>query len=162
MYRSSQRCSINLAFLKEFWGIFEQSRIATRINKTSVLRRFIMEIHTLNCNSTNSWNRCVSYAYLTRPKASDLLHLWPTCASKWDFTVLYSKVSRVMHERAIPSLLLHTIQPTLVANVFGLWHQEIVMEDTSKKSYKSERTNILEVMNKTKNCQISGSVQLSD
>ena len=67
-----------------------------------------------------------------------------------------------MHQRAIPSLHLHTIQPTPVANVFGLWHQEIVMEDTSKKSYKSERTNILEVMNKTKNCQISGSVQLSD
>ena len=42
MDRFSQRCSIDLAFLKEFWEIFKQSRIATRINKTSVLRRFIM------------------------------------------------------------------------------------------------------------------------
>ena len=54
-----------------------------------------------------------------------------------------------MHERAIPNLSLK-IRPTPVANVFELWHQEIVKEHTSNKKYKGERTNILKVMNKTK------------
>ena len=52
-----------------------------------------------------------------------------------------------MHQRAIPNLS-PKIRPTPVANVFGLWHQEIVKEHTSKQNYKGERTNILKVMNK--------------
>ena len=39
---ASQRHSINLAFLMKFWGISKTSHTATRINKTSVLRPFIM------------------------------------------------------------------------------------------------------------------------
>ena len=43
-----------------------------------------------------------------------------------------------MHKPAIsiiPNLSLK-IRPTPVANVFGLWHQEILKEHTSKKSIK--------------------------
>ena len=58
---ASQRHSINLAFLMEFWGISKRGRIATCINKTSVLRRFIM-VEKLKIVMSHIFSRvCTNY-----------------------------------------------------------------------------------------------------